>query len=415
MEGKRKIIRLAFGSVPKDGGTFTFYRNIRPELARQNIEIYCVALGKQQARIWEDAYADDHCVLLLPDSYNIKNQAKAFVQWCDQKGIHVVMGINSEAILSAIPHLPKHIRVISRCANAFDHGYRITMSGKERLEAIIALTPRLRDDLINSYDANPDLIHLIPNGIDSKKFEKAAQSFRGKKKEIQLGFLGRLEHTQKGVLHLPPLIKELELLEVPYKLRIAGKGRDKDKLALQLFNQIKGGKVELLGALNPDQVPTFLGETDVFIFPSHFEGCPNALLEAMMAGCVPVSWVIKGITDFVIKDQYSGFLFETGDYSAMAEQINILNSNRGQIEKLSNVVVKEAKERFTPFKTAVAYAKVIKEILDRPFPEVIVKKWDAFKVDENFREGWKKLIPENLYAFFLRLKNDYWHARSSHY
>ena len=62
--------------------------------------------------------------------------------------LDVVMGVNSEAILSALPHLPERIRVLSRCANGFDHGYKITLSGRERLSGIIALSPRLAQDLI---------------------------------------------------------------------------------------------------------------------------------------------------------------------------------------------------------------------------------------------------------------------------
>ena len=48
-------------------------------------------------------------------------------------------------------------------------------------------------------------------------------------------------------------------------------------------------QVEFVGAIPPKEVPSFLAETDVFVFTSHFEGCPNALPEAIMVGCVPVS------------------------------------------------------------------------------------------------------------------------------
>ena len=101
-------------------------------------------MGKEQSVLWEESYADENTILLAANTYNVKKQSQSFVAWCTTMKIDIVMGINSEAILSAIPHLPKNVRVVSRCANAFDHGYRITMSGKDRLQAIFATTPRLR-------------------------------------------------------------------------------------------------------------------------------------------------------------------------------------------------------------------------------------------------------------------------------
>lgn len=143
--GRSRMIKVAFGSVLKDGGTFTFCRNQRPALL-------------------------DHCI----DLRCVKRQARAFSEWCSVQNIDIVMGINSVAILSAIPHLPEPVRVMARCANGFDYGYRITLAGRERLAGIVALTPRLRDTLISEYATPADRITLIPNGIDPAAFEAAA-------------------------------------------------------------------------------------------------------------------------------------------------------------------------------------------------------------------------------------------------
>ena len=58
-------------------------------------------------------------------------------------------------------------------------------------------------------------MHLIPNGIDPSPFAKTSQKERGQKEILQLGFLGRLEHNQKGVMHIPNLVKNLNALEIP--------------------------------------------------------------------------------------------------------------------------------------------------------------------------------------------------------
>lgn len=390
------MITIAFGSVPKDGGTFTFYRNIRPALLKSGIDIRCVAIGRQQAELWETPFADEGCVLLAPNTGNIKKQAQIFVEWCKKEHINIVMAINSVAILSALPHLPKQIRVVARCANAFDHGYRITMSGRERLTAIVALTPRLKKDLLEKYGADPQMLHLIPNGINPALFESAAKKVRGTYPLLRLGFLGRLEHNQKGVLHIPKIVSYLNEAKIPFHLQIAGKGKHEERLRQQLYPFLEAGQIEMLGALPPDSVPGFFENIDIYLFPSHFEGCPNALLEALMAGCVCLSWNIKGITDFVLEEGEVGWIFQKGDYQGFAKTIDRLHKDRKLLQKKSNAAAEAARLRFTPEIAATAYARVFHSVMESPPPPFEPLPWSKFKIDENFRKGWGQYIPHQV-------------------
>jgi glycosyltransferase involved in cell wall biosynthesis len=382
------MIKVAFGTVPKDGGTFTFYRNQRPALLEYGIDLRCVTVGQREAHLVEPDYVDEGCVLLAPDARRVKRQARVFVDWCAAEAIDIVLGINSVAILSAIPHLPERVRVMARCANGFDHGYRITLVGRERLAAIVALTPRLRDTLITEYDAPADLIRLIPNGIDPAPFELAAARPRGEGAQIELGFLGRLEHAQKGVLHLPGIVQALRAEGVPFRLRIAGKGRHEPDLRAALADAIAAGQVEMTGALGPERIPGFLADTDVLLFTSHFEGCPNALLEAMMAGAVPVSGRIEGTTDFLITEGETGFLCSVDDPACFARCIALLEQDRGRLARMSKAVAAAARAQLTNATAAAAYAALFQSVMAAPPPPASLIPWRAFRVDQNFAVSW---------------------------
>jgi glycosyltransferase involved in cell wall biosynthesis len=397
------MITFAFASVPKDGGTFTFYRNLRLGPLQHGIDMRCVSIGRAQAELWDQNFADDGCILLAEKTTNIKQQAMEFVAWCEREKIDVVMGINSEAILSSIPHLPERVRVLSRCANGFDHGYKITMSGRERLARIVALTPRLADDLVQHYGADPNQIVLIPNGVDPQLFDHSASAPRGVDPVVRLGFLGRLEHNQKGVFHLPKIVHALNARGVPFKLRIAGKGKHRRIIESQMAQEIKNGQVEFLGSITPARVPQFLAETDLFLFTSHFEGCPNALLEALMAGCVPVSWLIDGITDFIIEDGKTGFICPSGDYNCFADRVQALADDRARLGAMSQRAASSARERFTNQIAASAYARVIKEVIDQPPLKWNPKPWDQFVPDPNFDHSWKENFLD--FPFVQTLKN----------
>jgi len=144
---RNRTTRVAVGSVPKDGGTFTFYRTLRPALRRHGVEMFCVSLGRKEAALWQQELADDGCVLLAAESKGLKRQAQVFAAWCEEKDIDIVIGINSAGILASLPHLPERVRAIARCANGFDHGYRITLICHQRLARIVARTPRLQRGL----------------------------------------------------------------------------------------------------------------------------------------------------------------------------------------------------------------------------------------------------------------------------
>jgi glycosyltransferase involved in cell wall biosynthesis len=400
-------MKVAFGSVPKDGGTFTFYRNIRPMLLTYGIEMYCVTVGRQEAGLVEVAYVDDGCVLLEENNSSVKQQAMAFVKWCEVESVDVVMAINSVAILSSLPHLPKHIRVVSRCANAFDEGYRVTMSCRERLVRVIALTPRLRDDLVASYDAEPSLIELIPNGIDPAPFAitgdkdqyvaDAHSTVGGKSigphRKLEIGFLGRLEHKQKGVFDLPHIVAELKKLGIDFRLRIAGKGKHSGVLRAELEGYVASGEVEFLGALTKESVPPFLKSLDVYVFTSRFEGCPNALLEAMMAGCAPVAFLIDGITDFVLKHGKTGYVIPQGDFVGFASAIGSMASNPSLMSGVQSAALEDARVRFVPDVAAREYARVLREVMKAPLPEFEPLSWRQFSVDAVYRAGWKSYLP----------------------
>ncbi|MBI6630254.1 glycosyltransferase family 4 protein [Pontibaca salina] len=379
------MINVAFGSVPKDGGTFTFYRTLRPALVSHGINLRCVTVGCTQSELTDPAFVDDGCVLLASHSKQLKTQARIFADWCENERIDIVFGVNSPAILSAIPHLHPRIRVLARCANGFDEGYRLTLIGSEQLMRIVALTPRLRDDLVNQYGVDPARIALIPNGATPARFtERTGPSQKADK--LSLGFLGRLEHGQKGVMHIPPILDRLERLGIEYHLSIAGKGRDENRLRHMLARQIAAGQIDFAGILGPKEVPDFLGAIDVFLFPSHFEGCPNALLEAMMAGAVPVAWHLPGITDFLLRNGETGCLAETGDTEAFAAAIAGLGRDPVRRQAMSQAVASDARRRFSSAICAQAYGDLFNKIMEEAAPDWTPLPWSRFEPDPMFRE-----------------------------
>jgi len=206
--GDRTIL-VALGSIPKAGGTYTFYRNLRPTLAKYGIDLRCVTVGRDEGKLWDEAFAYDGCVLLAPDVMDAKRLSQSFSEWCERSRVDIVIGLGSRSILSALPHLSPSIRVLGRVASIFDSGYRNATACYDRLDRIVVTTPRMETDLQKRYGVDSCRLTRIPNGVDVRPFQSAACTLRGNHRFLRVGFLGRLEDVAKGVLFLPKIVKSL--------------------------------------------------------------------------------------------------------------------------------------------------------------------------------------------------------------
>ena len=63
-----------------------------------------------------------------------------------------------------------------------------------------------------------------------------------------------------------------------------------------------------------DNIPQWMAHCDAFCLPSHFEGMPMVLLEALSVGCVPICSPVGGIVN-VVNDGDNGILSASSDES----------------------------------------------------------------------------------------------------
>ena len=128
--------------------------------------------------------------------------------------------------------------------------------------------------------------------------------------------------SRKGVFDLLPAFCDARRSKPDILLRIAGDG-ELDK-ALSLIRKLGlEDCVELLGWLSAPEVQRELNVADVYVLPSHNEGLPMSLLEAMACGLPVVSTRVGGIPE-VVQDGINGLLIEAGDMEALAGSINAL-------------------------------------------------------------------------------------------
>lgn len=363
------MIKVAYGSIPKEGGTFSFFLNHKNALRDLGIDLYCVTVGFQSNLLVNKTFHTEGCVYLARHSFTLKKQVEKFIQWVEDEEIDVIIPVNSEPMNSSVSVLPSKVKVISRVANSFKLGYQIAVDFDEFIDRYVALSSRAYEDLM-ALGIERERITKIPNGFDtslitavnihySKSFDIRVDD--GFSSRLRLGFVGRLEHNQKGVFHLKPILLELEKLGIDFSLEIIGSGKDKVKLKNDLAYFIEEGKVMFLGSIKRDELIGYYKNFDILLFTSHFEGMPNVLIESLCSGNFAISWRLPGITDEIIgKD--SGALFELGDYMGIAKVISGINID--QLRRNSFLRHQQNSIRFSNRNSAKSYSELIKQLVN---------------------------------------------------
>lgn len=170
---------------------------------------------------------------------------------------------------------------------------------------------------------------LIANSIKEKKQAFRKQDYTLNVRQIKLITVGRLAEQKDHrtlIFAMEDLIKEYPNLQ----LSIFGEG----PLREELFHLIQKKKLEdniqLPGIV--DNIEIELSQSDIFVFPSKYEGFPNALGEAMALGLPVVVSNCSGNND-LIENNKNGLLFPVKDHKALANKIISLLENQTLREK----------------------------------------------------------------------------------
>lgn len=141
---------------------------------------------------------------------------------------------------------------------------------------------------------------------------------------LRVIYHGILKQHQKRVLDFPCIVRATLDLGVPIELTIVGAGPDETALRRAAESLVLQGAIRFLGVASPDDMPAILEAHDVYLLTSEFEGMPNALIEAMGHGLVPVvSRTTSGIPELV-RDGRNGFMVPIGDAGAYADRLRTL-------------------------------------------------------------------------------------------
>jgi glycosyltransferase involved in cell wall biosynthesis len=157
-------------------------------------------------------------------------------------------------------------------------------------------------------------------------------------------FVGRCE-ASKGIYELLDAVNEVREAIPSVRLECAGDG-ELAAVARRAAELGMRAHLHLPGWISRGRREDLIRRTTVFVLPSHAEGLPMSLLEAMAAGCPVIASRVGGIPDLVT-DGVNGLLVPPGDRGALALALHRLLVDRGLAARLGREARATIMRRYT--------------------------------------------------------------------
>ncbi|MDI3269516.1 MAG: glycosyltransferase [Bacillota bacterium] len=263
---KRKVLLLAMAL--ELGGAETHVITLAQGLKEAGLEVQVMSAGGSLARLLGEAGIPHRPAPLnrrspLLIAEGIRQVARAIREW-------------QPHLLHAHARLPAWIAAQARKGTTLPlvityHGlYRHT--GLWRYvntwgDAVVAISPEVRRHLVDQLHAPAEKVHVIPNGVDTRRFQPPQREPSG----FHIVHVSRLDETIAPALALVEAVGELRASFPALRATIAGDGRQRAAV-----EEAARGKVAMAGALQ-DPLPLL---QDAFAVV----GAGRSLLEAMACG-----------------------------------------------------------------------------------------------------------------------------------
>jgi glycosyltransferase involved in cell wall biosynthesis len=195
---------------------------------------------------------------------------------------------------------------------------------------ILCVSSVLADE-VRKRGANNEHVYVLPNAIDSDRFQGAGQ---GQSIRARLGLKGSIVIGHVGLFYLwdrldalIQVVKNIRNRHPETTVLLVGDGPEMDHLKQTAFRLGMEKAVLLPGAVHRDEVPAYIDAMDICVLPdSNAFGSPIALFEFMAQGKPCVAPDLGPMRD-VMEDNVTGILFPHADYEALEKALVRLVEN----------------------------------------------------------------------------------------
>lgn len=181
-------------------------------------------------------------------------------------------------------------------------------------QAVIAVSNDLKKKMV-AMGVQEKKIQVIYNGVDSGEFKPQTVARSLQLKPPIVLYVGTLK-ASKGSSDLLTAFLKIAAQKPEAQLYYLGAGPDQARLQAEVEAANVTERVHFIGQVSHDQLAGWYNRSSIVCLPSHGEGVPNVLLEAMACGRPVVATRVGGIPEIV--PGAAGILVPPRDPGALA-------------------------------------------------------------------------------------------------
>lgn len=237
----------------------------------------------------------------------------------------------------------------------------------KKIPYYIAVSDNFKDMLI-SRGFRPNAVYTVYNGMDFSKVPQKAtpraeyaskHGFIYEKDKVYIGIAARFDAVKGVDVFIRAAGEVLKRRENAVFL-IAGDGAEREKLAALAKKTGFPEKIKFLGY--EDDIYGFLNMIDINCLTSKCESFPYSMLEGAALSRPMVASRVGGIPSLV-RDYETGLLFESGNYSEMADKLTELIDNEPLRTRMGENMHSRANALCTNERMARTHIKIYESII----------------------------------------------------
>jgi glycosyltransferase involved in cell wall biosynthesis len=153
---------------------------------------------------------------------------------------------------------------------------------------------------------------------------------------------------------------------VKFSLEIIGLGCEKLNLMKFVNNLNLSDFITFFDPVSPNKVISKMKKNDIYVLTSSgSEGWGAVVNEAMSCGCVVVASREAGVSEVLIRDKKTGFLFREGDEIELADILELLINDSALRQKIGRAAIDEIGMYWCPAVVATRLINHINEVLGK--------------------------------------------------
>lgn len=388
-------MKIAYLCEPQLGGTYTFFKTLRPLLRERGIDFVCVSEASPDWLANSRFSRDDGVMCAaVPPTEPLPGQTRHLIRFLEEHAFQAIVVLPGCSLLTSnLPrYLPRSMKCFVRVPMMTRGAYAPTCAIQKHVNGILAISERIQSDLIRQYGVPRDLIHTIWHGVAASP-ESVWKPHKSSSPPFRLLYAGRLTDLDKGVFLLPDIMRHLVQNGGSSKLTILGTGEDGDKLKQKFENAGLLDCVDFGGKRSTTEMPDIYRNSDILLLPSRFEGCGFSLLEAMAEGCAPVASDIQGSVRTILDHGRAGKLARVGDARAFAQAILEWEQNPRTLANMQQAAHHRTCTEYPLEKMGDAYASVFLSATHTPDGREAQIPLEKYTLPVAMRPSWRTLVP----------------------